>query len=639
MSILSNKGRVIPSLDNYANPASGDLLIVQDMARNKTKNITFSQVSETLVGLLQGVPVNFTDTDNKFTGSFKGGFAKFDSYLTALETEPGLLFSVKGTAFSATGFQTITLGGTSTITLNSPTVVVGQILNVGGLLTASGGVAGNLTGNVSGNLTGNVVGNVVGNVTGDVKGDIYDNGGTQKILDNRTNRTALFRGSSSYASRSLSSSHARVADLTYTCVSHTTTADFATLARSASYASQSRSSSYLRYTGIPNGSSSYALRSGLADVATFALSIGNAKTASFLAWVPGQVNGTASYARSASVSRSSSYALSSSYSYSGSYATSASYLPITTISKLLNQTQGAINVRYPLGNITYGNYHYFVNYGRDNVGHLLRHNILTNQVEMIASGASSGLIIGGHISIHNFDYGAGALDHLVMTQNGWIYVLKEPGSATPVMLPPINVSGDFHQHRCLYVNTVPTTYDTSASVLHPTFYVGVSSNASDCTNMYLYKIYWTGAAYTYVLVPNNWSMFTTTIANSTTFRNIVGTTPFNLLTQIYNPIKKRLYYSENSVGLLHIFNISGFVGGANLGEWWNQVNATKLPQLTYEKTIAISIPGSNFWTNAEWESFSLEYNTTTGDEKFLCWNRIGYDNGTGTVGRVAWIES
>lgn len=646
MSILSNKGRVIPSLDNYAKPASGDLLIVQDMARNKTKNITFSQVSETLVGLLQGTTVNFTSVDNKFTGSFKGGFAKFDSYLTALSGK----FSVKDAVFSASGFPTIklgTLGATSTITLNTsnitlntPTVVVGQLLTVGGLLTASGGVAGNLTGNV----TGNVTGNLTGNVTGYVNGDIYDDAHTQKILDNRTNNTALFRGSGSYASRSLSSSHALVADLTYTCVSHTTTADFATLARSASYASQSRSSSYLRYTGVPNGSSSYALRSGLADVATSALSIGNAKTASFLAWVPGHVNGTASYARSASVSRSSSYALSSSYSYSGSYATSASYLPITTISKLLNQTQGAINVRSPLGNITYGNYHYFVNYGRDNVGHLLRHNILTNQVEMIASGASSGFIIGGHISIHKFDYGAGALDHLVMTQNGCIYVLKEPGSATPVMLPPINVNADFHQYRCLYVNTIPTTYDTSASVLHPTFYVGASSNAkSNCTDMDLYKIYWTGpayTAYTYVLdSAKNWSMFTTTIANSTTFRNIVGTTPFNLLTQIYNPIKKRLYYSENSVGLLHIFNISGFVGGANLGEWWNQVNATKLPQLTYEKTIAISIPGSNFWTNSEWESFSLEYNTTTGDEKFLCWNRFGYENCTGTVGRVAWIES
>ena len=81
-SILSNKGRVIPSLDNYVNPASGDLLIVQDMARNQTKNITFSQLANNLVGLLQGNPVNFTDTDNKFTGSFRGGFAVFDSFFT-----------------------------------------------------------------------------------------------------------------------------------------------------------------------------------------------------------------------------------------------------------------------------------------------------------------------------------------------------------------------------------------------------------------------------------------------------------------------------------------------------------------------------------------------------------------------------
>ena len=304
MSILSNKGRVIPSLDNYANPAGGDLLIVQDMASNQTKNITFSQISTTLVGLFQGDTVNFTSTDNKFTGSFSGGFANFSSYLTALNGK----LSVKGTAFSATGFATVVLGGTSTITLNSPTVVVGQILNVGGLLTASGGVAGNLTGNVTGNLTGTV--------TGDVKGDIYDNGGTQKILDNRTNRTALFRGSSSYASRSLSSSHALVADVTYTCLSHTTTADFATSARSASYASQSRSSSYLRYTGIPNGSSSYALKAGYALSAKSVVDVPNsALTASFLLWnaTAGKNNGSASYAYTASYAKSGSYARTASY--------------------------------------------------------------------------------------------------------------------------------------------------------------------------------------------------------------------------------------------------------------------------------------------------------------------------------------
>ena len=302
MSILSNKGRVIPSLDNYASPAGGDLLIVQDMARNQTRNITFSQVSTILATLLQGTPVNFTNANNKFTGSFKGGFANF------LDGK----FSVKDAVFSASGFPTIKLGtsgatstitlNTSNITLNTPTVVVGQLLTVGGLLTASGGVAGNLTGNVTGNLTGNV--------TGYVNGDIYDDAHTQKILDNRTNRTALFRGSGSYASRSLSSSHALVADVTYTCLSHTTTADFATSARSASYASQSRSSSYLRYTGIPNGSSSYALKSGYALSAKTVVDIPDrALTASYLLWnaTVGKNNGSASFAHTASYARTASY--------------------------------------------------------------------------------------------------------------------------------------------------------------------------------------------------------------------------------------------------------------------------------------------------------------------------------------------
>ena len=104
--------------------------------------------------------------------------------------------------------------------------------------------------------------------------------------------------------------------MTYTCLSHTTTADFATSARSASYASQSRSSSYLRYTGIPNGSSSYALKSGYALSAKTVVDIPDrALTASYLLWnaTVGKNNGSASFARTASYAKSSSYAHTASY--------------------------------------------------------------------------------------------------------------------------------------------------------------------------------------------------------------------------------------------------------------------------------------------------------------------------------------
>jgi hypothetical protein len=322
MAILSNKGRVIQSLDNLPSPANGDLLVVQDIANNQTKNITFSQLATTVTALVQTNAVNFTDPTNRFTGSFKGGFAKLDGWLTALNNQ----FSVKGTAFSATGFNTVTLGSTGQITLTaSGGMFVNSGLTVSGLITASNGVTGNLTGNVAGNLTGNVAGNVVGNVTGNATGDVYSTSNAL-VLESGTGaaKYAQFYGTASYV---LSSSHANVADTTLSCVTHTTLADYATLAGSASYASQSRSSSYLRYTGAGNGSASYALKTGYASTALHALTVDtalSANTASFILY-SGKFNGSASYARSSSVARSASY------SFSGSYArraTSASHAKI-----------------------------------------------------------------------------------------------------------------------------------------------------------------------------------------------------------------------------------------------------------------------------------------------------------------------
>jgi hypothetical protein len=108
----------------------------------------------------------------------------------------------------------------------------------------------------------------------------------------------------------------------------------------ASYADnvtpQSDSASFLRYTGAANGTASYALISNLTQ---------NARTSSFLIYVPGQNNGTASYTILAESVTSASYGLksssslvsaaaatatSASYALSSSYAYSASYAPFTS---------------------------------------------------------------------------------------------------------------------------------------------------------------------------------------------------------------------------------------------------------------------------------------------------------------------
>jgi hypothetical protein len=91
MAILSNRGRLIKSLVNHGSPTNSDLLVIQDVFNNQTKNITLSQLAGNVAQQVQNFNVNFVDQNNRFTGSFyavnngfrgnlfTGSVAKFDS--------------------------------------------------------------------------------------------------------------------------------------------------------------------------------------------------------------------------------------------------------------------------------------------------------------------------------------------------------------------------------------------------------------------------------------------------------------------------------------------------------------------------------------------------------------------------------
>lgn len=245
---------------------------------------------------------------------------------------------------------------------------------------------------------------------------------------------------------------------------------------------------------------------------------------------------------------------------------------------------------------------------------------------------------------------------------------------------------NFGEYRCLYVNNTSTSSDPNASTEHPTFYVGVDTAAyilpnflitspilsfhnSRIDRMHMYQIFWSGSTLTparyihKVVVTSSgndlwWSLLDTNIVNSDAFRNLLALDTANIVavvaddlnmpviqSQIYNPVKKRLYYVENNTGLLHIFTLNS-QAPANLGEWWAQPNSTKLPQLSYTKSIAIpaNIPLNDHsrlsYTDYEYinsfsgVSFSLEYDTTSpGTEEFLCWRNLD-----GAVGRINWSD-
>jgi len=340
MAILSNKGRVIQSLANYTNPKSGDLLVIQDVLNNQTKNITLSQLAATVAGQVQGAAVNFNNPLNKFTGSFQGvkdgwfrgdlfsgSRAIFDNYLTVLGENR---FKVDYTGFFAKNFNQLELGTTGNpIKLKNDTIIDKTLTVVEDV-----------------QVTGVVYGNVDGNVVGNLTGDVYSDAGN-KVLENSANlaKNALFYGTSSFAHRATTASYAEVAQITLTCVTNATTADFATFAGSSSYASASRSSSYLWYHPIlnpKNGSASYALKAYSADSATNA---NNATNASFLLYT-GVYNGSASYAISSSYILSSSYALSASYVRSSSYSRSGSYALSSSYARSARSSSYALSSSY-----------------------------------------------------------------------------------------------------------------------------------------------------------------------------------------------------------------------------------------------------------------------------------------------------
>ena len=333
MAILSNKARVIQSLSNYGSPSSGDLLVIQDVLNNKTKNITLGQLSSRVASFIQSIPVDFSNSGNQFTGSFKGGkfngssftgqTAVFADSIDVLDGD----FVADNTKFQAINFQSMVFGTTGDAIIFQNEVFYQKNITATAKVVSTGGFTGSLSGSIKGRFNG------------DVYSETWN-----KVLENSSNlaKNAAFYGSSSFAHRTTSSSYAKTASLTLACVTHATSADNATSALSSSYASSSRSSSYLKYTGANNGSASYAMRANVAE--GLLNPVVQAKSASFLRYT-GQFNGSASYARSSSYvpnAKSASFLrYNGQFNGSASYARTASYVSgVAKVSVLDNGGSG-----------------------------------------------------------------------------------------------------------------------------------------------------------------------------------------------------------------------------------------------------------------------------------------------------------
>ena len=318
-------------------------------------------------------------------------------------------------------------------------------------------------------------------------------------------------------------------------------------------------------------------------------------------------------------------------------------------------TANAFGVRYTTGCITYGKYVYFTQLlgssasgnqdSPSNYNRLLRLNQQTNEITIIIdfktaySGAQTAH--AGHLSLLKFVNQGGYNEDniLFVDHNGYVNVVGDLLNATmPSRIYRHSIgNGGYGQWRVAYVDT-----NSPASNTNPDFYLLPDSfNTSTLNNgIRLIKASTTGPTVTQV--GSNLNLNSTINATWAAPQLLNGGTSYyyRVLTMIYNPNsnKRRLYVVGNATGLCDIYNLLGY-SSDNIATWWAQADATRYPQLQYEKTIVIPQPGSNYWADANWESYGLEYDTTTGAEKFWSWNRVGNGLLTGTVGKAPFYGS
>jgi hypothetical protein len=251
MPVLSNNGRLISSLPVASSVSGQDELLLQ--SSGVTKRISYAALSSSILSSTNFSPfnatVNFTGTQNKFTGSFYNPDFKLSNFYTvivrnSLSVSNGITGNLTGNVTS-TGTSTFSSVDVNGGTIDGTTVGATSATTVRGTtITATTGFVGSLTGNITsvgtstfsnidvngGTIDGTSIGNSSestikgtrisasigfrGNITGSIRGDVYSQNG-DKVLENGTSAnpngnvpTAYFYGTSSYAIQALTAAYA-----------------------------------------------------------------------------------------------------------------------------------------------------------------------------------------------------------------------------------------------------------------------------------------------------------------------------------------------------------------------------------------------------------------------------------------------
>jgi hypothetical protein len=579
--------KIITALNAYttAEVQSTDLLYITDLTNQETKKITAGDFGTYTVSTLG---INKSSSNFTFSGSISAS-----SFTSSVVNGVGFL----GTSSWSVNSRSSSYAVTSSYALNSVSVTAASAGIGGGSVVANGTGPNlsfkNITGTGGVTVSEDLVNNNIIVTLSGISGSTVSPGGNQYSVQYH-DPVGLFNGNNSF-----------------TFKPDSVTGTVSLLILSGSISASSFTSSVLNGVGFL-GTSSWA---------TNVVSSSNARTSS--------------YSFNSSNATSASYGLTASYAVYAQTATATTTYGVTSAQ--------SFNIKDPLGSITYGDYHYIASYkglGSQWYCQIIRQDQVNHDIEFVYDRYPSDVAVGGYFSIQKYNDargGGGNIDRIVYGDaSGFINVLSNI-SGTPTAISR-SVGGAWQGLRCVYVNTTATGTDTNASTTNPTFYMMASrTNRGTLNGMQMYKVYYNGSNYTYSSLHSSYPMnligsaAQANITNWAAFYKLEAYTNQYIFSTNYNPIKKRLYLITSGCGACHVFNINGY-GSANIGEWFQQADATRFSQLTYEKTVVIQ-SYKDFTYDNEWDpQFSLEYDTTTGDEKY--WSYITRGNGEVQLGIV-----
>ena len=279
------------------------------------------------------------------------------------------------------------------------------------------------------------------------------------------------------------------------------------------------------------------------------------------------------------------------------------------------------------------------------VGFITRTNITSSKLESVLSPAicySYRMSVGGSSKFYNFSKlassdGAKSPYILIGTNSNDIYVYDyinknitipvtsyTSGADPAYQLQFVNyVRGDGGNGSVFYgLESDYSTNNTICGVQLQTVYY--SGGWKSCVN------YGTLGAFDFT---NNYIPFNL-INSSEPLKNS------HVLFATYNRIKHRFYVLSQNTGYLHIFNSTPwFVANptGDIQDFWN--SPLRYACTCYEKALIIR-QGDSYWTGGSdnFEHYSLDYDTTTGQECSITSNRFGSVTFTGTTMRIPWFE-